>query len=37
VNGQLNKNFNLWGSVGQQVGNKGYSDTTGMLGLKYLF
>ncbi|WP_413723612.1 autotransporter outer membrane beta-barrel domain-containing protein [Sodalis sp. RH16] len=37
VNGQLNKNFNLWGSVGQQVGNKGYSDTAGMLGLKYLF
>ncbi len=37
VNGQLNKNFNLWGSIGQQIGNKGYSDTAGMLGIKYLF
>ncbi|XBS71822.1 autotransporter outer membrane beta-barrel domain-containing protein [Acerihabitans sp. KWT182] len=37
VNGQLSKNFNLWGSIGQQVGNSGYSDTAGMLGMKYLF
>ncbi|TCL04191.1 autotransporter outer membrane beta-barrel domain-containing protein [Sodalis ligni] len=37
VNGRLNKNFNISGSVGQQVGNKGYSDTAGMLGIKYLF
>ncbi|WP_413742509.1 autotransporter outer membrane beta-barrel domain-containing protein [Sodalis sp. RH15] len=37
VNGKISKNLNLWGSVGQQVGNKGYSDTAGMLGVKYLF
>lgn len=35
--GQLNKQVNLWGNVGQQVGNKGYSDTAVMLGVKYNF
>ncbi|WP_208787087.1 autotransporter outer membrane beta-barrel domain-containing protein [Yersinia canariae] len=37
VEGQINKNVNLWGNVGQQVGNKGYSDTAVMLGVKYNF
>lgn len=37
VEGQINKQVNLWGNVGQQVGNKGYSDTAVMLGVKYNF
>ncbi|MDN0120257.1 autotransporter outer membrane beta-barrel domain-containing protein [Yersinia frederiksenii] len=37
VEGQINKNVNVWGNVGQQVGNKGYSDTAVMLGVKYNF
>ncbi|CFR25838.1 autotransporter outer membrane beta-barrel domain-containing protein [Yersinia frederiksenii] len=37
VEGQLNKQLNVWGNVGQQVGNKGYSDTAVMLGIKYNF
>ena len=37
VEGQLNKNVNVWGNVGQQVGNNGYSDTAVMLGIKYNF
>lgn len=37
VEGQLNKELNLWGNVGQQVGNTGYSDTAVMLGVKYNF
>ncbi|WON77075.1 autotransporter outer membrane beta-barrel domain-containing protein [Serratia sp. UGAL515B_01] len=37
VEGQLNKQVNLWGNIGQQVGNKGYSDTAVMLGGKYNF
>ncbi len=37
VEGQINKQVNLWGNVGQQVGNKGYSDTSVMLGVKYNF
>ncbi|RXA98509.1 autotransporter outer membrane beta-barrel domain-containing protein [Yersinia sp. 2105 StPb PI] len=37
VEGQMNKNVNLWGNVGQQIGNKGYSDTAVMLGVKYNF
>ncbi|MGP2514553.1 autotransporter outer membrane beta-barrel domain-containing protein [Yersinia sp. 2545 StPb PI] len=37
VEGQLNKRLNVWGNVAQQVGNKGYSDTTAMLGVKYNF
>lgn len=35
VEGQLSKNVSLWGNVAQQVGTKGYSDTQGMLGIKY--
>lgn len=37
IEGQLNKNIHLWGNVAQQVGDKGYSDTQGMLGMKYTF
>ncbi|WP_145600737.1 autotransporter outer membrane beta-barrel domain-containing protein, partial [Yersinia frederiksenii] len=37
VEGQLGKKVNVWGNVGQQVGNKGYSDTAVMLGVKYNF
>ncbi|MGS9169598.1 autotransporter outer membrane beta-barrel domain-containing protein, partial [Salmonella enterica subsp. enterica serovar Infantis] len=28
---------NVWGNVAQQVGDTGYSDTQGMLGIKYSF
>lgn len=37
VEGQINKQVNLWGNVAQQVGNKSYSDTAVMLGAKYNF
>ncbi|WP_443006169.1 MULTISPECIES: autotransporter outer membrane beta-barrel domain-containing protein [unclassified Serratia (in: enterobacteria)] len=37
VEGQINKQVNIWGNFGQQVGNKGYSDTAVMLGAKYNF
>lgn len=37
VEGQLSKKVNVWGNVGQQVGNKGYSDTAVMFGVKYNF
>lgn len=37
VEGQLNQNLQLWGNVAQQIGDKGYSDTQGMVGIKYAF
>lgn len=37
VEGQLNPHVNLWGNVAQQVGDKGYSDTSAMLGVKVNF
>lgn len=37
VEGQLSKAVQLWGNVGQQIGGKGYSNTTAMLGVKYSF
>lgn len=37
VEGQLSPNVNLWGNVAQQVGDKGYSDSSAMLGLKVNF
>ncbi|WP_145511227.1 autotransporter outer membrane beta-barrel domain-containing protein [Yersinia kristensenii] len=37
VEGQINKKLNLWGNVGQQLGNNGYSDTSITLGVKYNF
>nr|WP_309244105.1 autotransporter outer membrane beta-barrel domain-containing protein [Escherichia coli] len=37
VEGQINDRLNLWGNVGAQAGDKGYSDTSAMLGVKYTF
>ncbi|HAU5637662.1 autotransporter outer membrane beta-barrel domain-containing protein [Citrobacter amalonaticus] len=37
VEGQLNQRLQLWGNVAQQIGDNGYSDTQGMLGIKYSF
>ena len=37
VEGQINKRLQLWGNVAQQLGDNGYSDTQGMLGMKYSF
>uniref|UniRef100_A0A182SXU4 Autotransporter domain-containing protein n=1 Tax=Anopheles maculatus TaxID=74869 RepID=A0A182SXU4_9DIPT len=37
IEGQISKRLNIWGNVGQQVGNKGYSDTDVMLGMQYNF
>ncbi|OVZ89731.1 type V secretion protein A [Yersinia frederiksenii] len=37
VEGQINKQLNVWGNVSQQMGGKGYSDTAVMLGVKYNF
>lgn len=37
LEGQLTKRTALWGNVGQQVGDKGYSSTTAMAGVKYRF
>lgn len=37
VEGQLTKNVTLWGNVAQQVGDKDYSDTSAMLGIKASF
>lgn len=35
--GQVNNKLNLWGNVGQQLGNNGYSDSSITLGIKYNF
>ena len=37
VEGKLNDHLNLWGNVGVQVGDKGYSDSSAMVGMKYSF
>jgi autotransporter family porin len=37
VEGKLNDHLNLWGNVGVQVGDKGYSDSSAMVGVKYSF
>ncbi|HFZ8994796.1 TPA: intestinal colonization autotransporter adhesin MisL [Citrobacter freundii] len=37
VEGQITPRLNVWSNVAQQIGDKGYSDTRGMLGLKYNF
>lgn len=37
VEGQIDKQFDLWGNVAQQVGNSGYSDIGGMVGMRYNF
>lgn len=37
VEGQITPRLNLWGNVAQQVGDQGYSDTQGTLGIKYVW
>jgi len=37
VESQLSANTSIWGGVGVQIGNKGYSDTQGQLGLRVRF
>lgn len=37
VEGQLSRQTALWGNVGQQLGDKGYSNTAAMVGIKYSF
>ncbi|KAE9636641.1 autotransporter outer membrane beta-barrel domain-containing protein [Aeromonas veronii] len=37
VEGQLDKELQIWGNVSQQVGSAHYSDTVAMLGVKYSF
>ncbi|EBQ6151095.1 autotransporter outer membrane beta-barrel domain-containing protein, partial [Salmonella enterica subsp. enterica serovar Enteritidis] len=37
VEGQLTRNADIWFNVAQQAGSDHYSDTQGMLGLKYRF
>ncbi|WP_240651641.1 autotransporter outer membrane beta-barrel domain-containing protein [Serratia microhaemolytica] len=37
VEGQLSRQFQLWGNISQQLGDKGYSDTSVLLGVKYHF
>ncbi|WP_213194395.1 intestinal colonization autotransporter adhesin MisL [Citrobacter portucalensis] len=37
VEGQITPRLDVWSNVAQQVGDKGYSDTRGMLGVKYNF
>ena len=37
VEGQLNPNLNIWGNIAQQIGDKGYSDTQAMIGIKYIY
>lgn len=37
VEGQITPQLSVWGNVAQQIGDKGYRDTQGMLGVKYSF
>lgn len=37
VEGQLTGQFTVWSNVSQRIGDDGYSDTTGLLGVKYAF
>lgn len=37
LSGQINKKVSLWGDVTQQIGSRHYSDTAGMVGIKYQF
>lgn len=37
VEAKINKNVNLWGNVGQQIGGNGYSDTQATVGFKVNF
>lgn len=35
--GKINTHISMWGGVGVQVGDKGYSNNSAMFGLKYIF
>ena len=35
VEGQLFRHLNIWGNVGQQIGDKGFNNTEVMLGVNY--
>jgi autotransporter family porin len=37
IEGKLSRHLRLWGNVGQQIGDKGYSNTAAMLGIKVSF
>lgn len=37
IEGQITPRLNVWGNVAQQVGDQGYSNTQGLLGVKYSF
>ncbi|WP_331271834.1 autotransporter outer membrane beta-barrel domain-containing protein [Proteus terrae] len=37
IEGQINKNLNLWGNVSQQIGDPGYSDAQEVFGIKYMY
>jgi autotransporter family porin len=37
VDGKLNRHLNLWSNLGIPVGDKGYNDTSAMVGVKYNF
>lgn len=37
LEGQITSHLNMWGNVGVQVGDKGYNNTSAMLGVKYTF
>ncbi|WP_438442958.1 autotransporter outer membrane beta-barrel domain-containing protein [Kluyvera georgiana] len=37
VESKITNTVNLWGSVAQRIGDTGYSDTQGLVGVKYMF
>ncbi|ELD7251975.1 autotransporter outer membrane beta-barrel domain-containing protein, partial [Salmonella enterica] len=37
IEGQITPRLNVWGNVAQQIGDQGYSNTQGLLGVKYSF
>jgi autotransporter family porin len=37
VEAKVNTRLHLWGNVGQQIGDSGYSDSQAMFGVKVLF
>nr|WP_162212999.1 autotransporter outer membrane beta-barrel domain-containing protein [Trabulsiella odontotermitis] len=37
MEGQITPRLTMWGNVAQQMGEKSYSDTQGMLGIKYVW
>ncbi|EGO4172739.1 autotransporter outer membrane beta-barrel domain-containing protein [Escherichia coli] len=37
VEGKINSQLNIWGNVGVQIGDKGYNDSSAMIGVRYSF